>query len=128
MSEALTPAQLAIMNVLWDRGEATAAEVHEALRAERDVAATTVATMLTRLERKGVVAHRTEGRQFVYRACTAREDVRESVLGSFVEHLFAGDVALAVSHLLARDEVSPDELARVRRMIDAREREIGEGR
>jgi len=57
--------QHAIMTVLWERGEATTGDVHEALRAERGLAFTTIATMLRKMEDKGVVTHRAEGRQFV---------------------------------------------------------------
>ena len=59
--------QHAIMAVLWDRGEATVAEVHEALRQARGLAPTTVATMLRKMEDKGVVVHHAAGRQYVYR-------------------------------------------------------------
>src|SRR4030042_858052 len=65
--------QHAIMAVLWERGEATAASVHEALREERGLAPTTIATMLRKMEDKGIVAHRAEGRQFVYRPTVTEE-------------------------------------------------------
>jgi BlaI family transcriptional regulator, penicillinase repressor len=72
--------QLAIMRVLWRRGEAAVAEVHEDLEAERELAPTTVATMLAKLEHKGVVAHRTEGRRFIYRPLVNEELVRRSMV------------------------------------------------
>ena len=64
---ALGDLQHAIMAILWARGEATAAEVYEALREDRGLAPTTIATMLRKMEDKGVVVHRAQGRQFVYR-------------------------------------------------------------
>ena len=63
--QTLGDLQHAIMAVLWERGEATTADVHEALQAERGLALTTIATMLRKMEDKGVVAHRAEGRQYI---------------------------------------------------------------
>ncbi len=59
----LTAPQLAVLKVLWDRSEATVTDVQQALQADRPLAATTIATLLSRLARRGVVAYRTEGRQ-----------------------------------------------------------------
>ena len=86
--------QHAIMRVLWARGEATSTEVHAALRAERGLAPTTIATMLRKMEDKGVVAHRSEGRQFVYRAAVSEGEVRRSMVGEVVDRLFAGNPAV----------------------------------
>ena len=58
--------QLAIMRVLWSDGESTVAEVHRALEPSHGLAPTTIATMLKKMEAKGVVSHRTEGRRFIY--------------------------------------------------------------
>ena len=60
--------QLKIMKLLWERREATVAEVHQALARERELAYTTIATMLRKMEARNLVAHREEGRSFVYRA------------------------------------------------------------
>jgi predicted transcriptional regulator len=122
----LTELQLAVMRVLWARGEATVVEVQEALREERPLAMTTVATLLSRLEKRGVVAYRTEGRQYVYRALVTEEEVRGSMLAEVTERLFHGDVASLVSQLLTGAEVSAEDLANVRQLIEARERELKE--
>ncbi len=124
MTTTLTALQLAVMRVLWELGEATVVEVQERLRAERPLAQTTVATLLTRLEKRGVVAYRTEGRQYVYRALITEEDVRESVLAEVTDRLFHGDLTTMVSHLLAGAEVDAGELAKVRELIESREREL----
>lgn len=113
--------QLAIMRVLWARGEATVAEVHDALRGERERALTTIATMLTKMERKGVVRHRSEGRQFVYLPTVSERDVRRSMVADLTERLFEGDVTALVSHLIAEQEIDPLELAELRRLIAERE-------
>lgn len=124
---SLTELQLAIMNVLWSQNEATIGDVREALRPERDLAHTTVSTLLTRMEKKGLVTHRTEGRQYVYTAVVEEQSVRQSVVSDFsgvADSLFGGDVADLVTHLLAASDVGADDLARVRRMIEAREAEL----
>lgn len=113
--------QHAIMTVLWERGEATSAEVHGALEADRGLAPTTIATMLRKMEDKGVVAHRAEGRQYVYRPTVTEDEVRRSMVGELVERLFAGDPSALVSHLLEEGEVDAETLARLR----ARLREEG---
>jgi BlaI family transcriptional regulator, penicillinase repressor len=105
------------MAVLWERREATASDVHEALRAERGLAPTTIATMLRKMEDKGVVAHRAEGRQFVYRPTVSEDQVRRSMVGELVERLFAGDPKALVAHLLDENEIDADELRRLRRRV-----------
>ncbi len=119
--------QLAIMRVLWRRGEASVAEVHEDLEAERDLAPTTVATMLAKLERKGVVAHRTEGRRFIYLPQVDEEQVRRSMVDDLTVQLFHGDVTALVNHLLSEHSIEASELAELRSLIRARERAL-EGR
>lgn len=123
----LTELQLEIMAVLWARGEATVVEVREALEPERELAHTTVSTLLSRLEKRGVVSRRKEGRQYVYEPAVAEERVRRSVvseIGEVADRLFAGDVADLVTHLLSESDVDADDLARVRAMIDRKEAEL----
>ena len=117
----LTELQLAVLRVLWDRGECTVAEVHAGLSEERSIAMTTVATLLKRLEKRGVVVHRTEGRQFVYRASVAEDDARRSMVRELVDRLFGGDASELVTHLLRAREVRPGDLAKIERMLRERE-------
>ena len=123
----LTELQLDILGVLWTRVEATVVEVQEALKPKRRLAQSTVATLLARLERRKLVAHRRESRQFYYRATVDQNAVRRSVasnVSSLTNKLFGGDLAQLVSHLLAKGDVQSDELARVREMIEDKEREL----
>lgn len=115
----LTELQMAIMRILWERGQATVAEIHEVLRAERGLALTTVATLLSRLEKRGVVAHETRQRQFIYRAIVTEAEVRHSMVHELTERLFDGDIAAMMSHLLSGREISPGDLARIRAMLEA---------
>ena len=124
-SGQLSELQLAVMRAVWDAGEATVAAVHEAL-AERGLAPTTVATLLNRLEKRGLLSHRTEGRQFVYRTLVEEEQLRATMVDELTDRVFAGDVAALVSQLLAEHEIDSGDLARVRRIIDARLRREGD--
>jgi BlaI family penicillinase repressor len=117
--QTLGDLQHAIMVVLWARGEATTADVHQALHAERGLALTTIATMLRKMEDKGVVQHRVEGRQFVYRPSVTEDEVRQSMVGELVERLFDGDAKALVAHLVSEHEIDPIELRELRRRVSA---------
>lgn len=119
----LSDLQVAIMRVLWDLDEATVAQVHTALHADRGLAVTTVATLLSRLEKRGLLTHRCEGRQFVYRPLVSEDEVRSSMVDELTDLLFQGDVAGLVDHLLSGDDFSSADLARVKSLIENRERE-----
>ena len=114
----LTALQLSIVRVLWERAEATVADIWEALHDERGLAQTTIATMLSRLERKGVVTHRTQQRQFVYRALVTEQEVQHSMVSELTSRLFEGDVSALVSHLITAQDVSPGDRQRIRQMLD----------
>ena len=115
--QSLGDLQHAIMSVLWGGGEATTAAVHEALRSERGLALTTIATMLRKMEDKGVVAHRSEGRQFVYRPTVTEDEIRQSMVGELVKRLFDGDAKALVAHLVSEHEIEADDLAALRRKV-----------
>jgi BlaI family transcriptional regulator, penicillinase repressor len=106
--------QLAIMRVLWTRGEASASEVHASLFAERGLAPTTIATMLRKMEDKGVVVHRAQGRQFIYTSCIEEADVRVGMVGDLVERLFRGDTTALVNHLIEAGDLDAHELDELR--------------
>ena len=124
----LTELQIAILRVLWDRGEATVADVWDVMQRERGLAQTTVATLLSRLERRGVVSRRAEQRQYLYRAELSESDVRQSLVGGLTERMFAGNVSALVNHLLTEHEIAPGDLARLRSLIDAAEPESTEAK
>lgn len=120
----LTAPQLAILKVLWERHEATVVDIHQALSTQRALALTTIATLLSRLEKRGLVAYRTEGRQYVYRAVLRERDAQQHALVEVTRGLFAGDVPSMVSQLLSTHDIRPGDLTRVRELIDAKEREL----
>jgi BlaI family penicillinase repressor len=114
--------QLRIMRVLWSRGPASVAQVQKQLGGGR-LAYTTVATMLRKMEDRGLVRHRQHGRRFIYQATVSAEDVTRSMADDLVDRLFAGSLADAVSHLLETREVSGQELARLERLIQKRRKQ-----
>ncbi len=120
----LTDLQVDLLEVLWNREEATVAEVQEALLGDRGLATSTVATLLSRLEKRGVVTHRADGRQYVYRAQVSREQVRDSMVSALTYRMFSGDVTELVNHLLTDAETSPGDLARVKRLIARKTEEL----
>ena len=113
--------QHAIMMVLWQRQEATVAEVHEALFSDRGLAPTTIATMLRKMEDKGVVGHRTEGRHFVYQPAVSEDAVRSTMVAELLERLFAGDPAALVSHLVEDQKIDDEEIVRLRQLLEEAE-------
>ena len=124
--QQLTELQIAVLRLLWERGEASVAEIWEALYAERKLAQTTVATIVARLQRRGVLTRRTRDRQFVYKTLLTEADVQHSMVSELTERLFAGDVTALVSHLLSARDMSPGDLARVREMIESTEPSKGD--
>ena len=113
----LSKLQVAVMRVLWDRREATPAEVHRMLSRSRPLAITTVATLLARLEKRGAVTQRREGRALVYRAVVSERQVRRTMLGGLVRSLFRSDPGEVVSHLLAERDVSPSDIAKIHQLL-----------
>jgi predicted transcriptional regulator len=114
--------QLRIMQVLWDAGPAAVAKVHEALGPKSGLAYTTIATMLRKMEDRGLVAHQTEDRRFVYRALVSESEVSRGMANDVLERLFEGSLPNLVSHLLRSREVSPEELDRLQELIAQKRR------
>ena len=113
--------QLEIMKVLWKSAAASVAGVRRQLAGER-LAYTTVATMLRKMEDRGLVRHRAEGRRFIYEPAVTAEEVSRSAADDLVDRLFEGSLADTVTHLLQTREVSPRELAELERLIKKRKK------
>lgn len=117
----LTEAQREIMQVVWNRGEVTVSEVREALAAHRELARNTVQTMMTRLEERGWLMHREEGRTFIYRARAPQSVSLGAKVAQMVDRLFAGSPEDMVTALMEYRGLTADEAARIRAMIEAAE-------
>ena len=110
--------QLQILKVLWNTGSASVAEVYEILGTE--LAYTTIATMLRKMEVRGLVRHREAGRKFVYQPAVTAEEVSRNSVAELAERLCEGSLADAVCHLLESREVSREELDRMEQLIRER--------
>jgi predicted transcriptional regulator len=110
------------MKILWGSGEATVAAVHEELAREKDLAYTTIATMLRKMEGRGLVKHRLEGRSFIYRAAVGEEAVSRGMADHLLDRLFEGSLADMVHHLLNTRDISREELKRLEKLIAERKK------
>ena len=107
------------MAVLWDRQQATVADVVHALKArKRPVSYSTVQTMLRILEGKGYIAHEKSGRAFVYRPILDQGQARKRALSHLVARLFNNSVSLLVLNVLEDDRLDSTELARLKKLIE----------
>ncbi len=115
-----TERELDVMTVLWQRGDATAAEVREALAAEQglDLAYNTVLTILRILQDKGHVAHAVEGRAHRFRPLVQRDDASRSALRRLVDGLFDRSPELLLTHLVRDERLDRATLERLRDLVE----------
>lgn len=113
----LSEVQLAVMRALWDEKSATTARVHERMGKPRDLAYTTVATLLSRLEKRGLLKSQMDGRERVFEPLVSEADVRRHMVSDLVGKLFRGDPRALVSHLVRDSEFDAADLETVRRML-----------
>lgn len=116
--------QLAVIKLLWERGEMTIAELQGALDVESPLAYSTVATVLARMEKKGLVTHRDEDRTYYYRAAVSQQRAGQTMVGEFVERLFGGKPSELVNHLLDSDQVDSKELQRIKTLVQQHEAKL----
>lgn len=115
---ALGKVQLKIMQALWARGRATAREITDDLSREAPIAHSTVQTLLRQLAEKGAVTHDVEERTFVFRPLYQPDEVATTATRDLLGRVFHGSVFGLVSHLLRHEKVSPEEMARLRALLD----------
>jgi predicted transcriptional regulator len=118
MEVQFTDRELDVMQVLWDGGPATVAEVQESL--SDDLAYTTVLTVLRVLEEKGHVTHSTEGRAHRYAPLVERSTAGASALRRLTRNLFSGSPELLLTRLVEDDDLSQEELERMRDLLARR--------
>ena len=118
MRIGFTDRELDVMSVLWDRGDATVAEVREQLADE--LAYTTVLTVLRTLEQKGFVEHTGEGRAHRYSPLVKREAAGRNALRRLVDKVFQGSPELLMTHLVSDKNLTDEELRRLRKLLEAR--------
>jgi len=118
-SPNLTEAELRLMDVIWEKGQATVGEVAEALPRDLGLAYNTVLTTLRILEEKGYLRHTKakEGRAFVYQALVGRDEASRSAVRYLVSRFFRNSPELLVLNLLEDEELTAKELRRIRALI-----------
>jgi predicted transcriptional regulator len=120
---SLSAAQLEIMTLFWDEGELGVAQVWKLLRARRPVARNTVQTTLTRMAEKGWLEVRPAGNAHLFRAARPRKAAARGMVGQLVDTVFGGSTSRLIATLLENRRISSDEAERIRKLIDAAEKE-----
>lgn len=123
VSPTLTEAELRLMKVLWDRGPSTVLEVISALAPEVELAESTVRTMLGILRRKGYVRTTSRGRAAVFHPLVDRGEARRDVARYVVDRFFDGATQELMLNLLREGDLSAEELARLKALIEEAERD-----
>ena len=121
MSRDLGEPQLAVMEIVWERGSGTVAEIHEQLAPERSLAYTTVLSTMRGLEKRGLLLHRAEGKAHRFFPTQSRTEYTRTSVSDLVDRLFAGRPERLLTHLLGEGEWSPGDVEAIRRRIDETE-------
>ena len=120
-SATLTEAELRLMKILWTRGESTVGELVAALPKKNSLAYNSVLTTIRILEQKGYVQHRKEGRAFSYLAVIQETDASESEVRHVLQRFFGNSRERLLLSLLGGDDITPEELARLKDAIERAE-------
>jgi predicted transcriptional regulator len=113
----LSDIQLDVMCAIWSAGRATTASVHETVGTPRGLAYTTISTVLTRLEKRGLLRSEKDGRERVFEALVSEASVRRRMVSSLVSTLFRGDAPALVSQLIGDGEIDAGDLEKIRRLL-----------
>jgi BlaI family penicillinase repressor len=118
----ISPAEWEVLNVVWDRGTATALEVYEALSNETGWHHKTVSTFLTRLAEKGILAIRREGKSNVYAPKLTREQCVRRESESFLQRVFRGASGPLLAHFCEEADLSEEEIEQLQKLLQQRTR------
>jgi len=125
-SDNLTPLELEIMHVLWEIGPANVQTVQQALK--RELAYTTVQTMLNILERKDKAKRTLKNRAYFYKPAVSRKQVIGKHVNDVVDRLFGGSAESLVMSLLETKHLTPEKLARLQRLVEKSNEEADENK
>jgi BlaI family transcriptional regulator, penicillinase repressor len=120
-----TPAELEILDVLWERGEATVREVFEILSARKPTLYTTVLKLMQIMLEKRLVERDSSSKAHVYRARLSQDETQKSLVSDLLEKAFRGSALRLVQHVLESKPASAEELAEIRKLINETERKGG---
>ena len=116
--------QRAVIEVVWELGEASVHQVREKLALKKKLAYTTVLTAMQKLEKTGWLRHRNEGKTYVYIPTRTREEAGANSVRKFMERIFNGNTLLMFQHFIRQNRLSDQELQELRKMIDEKRREM----
>lgn len=114
----ISDAEWDVMECVWSRGQATAADVIDALAEERGWNHRTIRTLLGRLVEKGALKYEVDGHRYLYRPAVTRERCVRRESRSFVEKVFAGDVGSLLVHFVKEADITPEEIQRLKELLD----------
>lgn len=114
----LSDVQMEIMRTLWSEKSATTATVHERVGKPRSLAYTTIATVLARLEKRGLLRSAKDGRERVFEPLVSEGQVRKQMVTDLVATLFRGDPRALVSHLVRESEIGERDLETIRALLE----------
>ena len=115
--------QRAIIDVVWELGEASVRDVWKRLRRKKEMVYTTILTSMQRLEKDGWLTHRVEGNKNIYMPTKTREQAGAGSVRTYVHKMFNGNAALLFQQLVEEDKISDQELKELKRLIDRKEKE-----
>jgi BlaI family penicillinase repressor len=115
--------QRAVMELVWQLGEASVHQVRDRLSRKKKLAYTTVLTAMQKLEKAGWLRHRTEGKSYIYLPTRTREQAGDKSVRKFMERVFDGDALLMFQHLMRQSKLSAAELRELRKIIDEKRKE-----
>jgi predicted transcriptional regulator len=127
-SNTLTEAELRLMKILWRRGESAVTDLVAAMPAGEALAYNSVLTTIRILEQKGYVKHRQQGRAFVYRPCIAEHEASRSEVKHVLSRFFGNSREKLLLSLVGDEEITPEELARLKEAIRQAEDQRAEER
>jgi BlaI family transcriptional regulator, penicillinase repressor len=121
----LTPPEFEIMNAVWESRELTLTEIMDRVNGthRRDLKRSTIQVQVSRLERKSWLVHREDGNKFVFRATTPRQQASAAIAADIGERIFGGSCVELVKAFFSKSKVSPEEIRRLRELIDKYEEE-----
>ena len=115
--------QRAVMEAVWELGEASVHHVRQHLNHKKKLAYTTILTAMQKLEKAGWLKHRNEGKVYIYSPTRTREEAGAHSTRKFIERVFDGDALLMFQHLMRQSTLSDGELRELRKMIDEKRKE-----
>ncbi len=113
--------EMEVLHHVWDLGEATVSDVRERILEDRDVAYTTIMTVLKKLAEKGYLDYHKEGRSYVYQPAQEPNEVQHSLLQRLMDKVFEGSPSALVQTLVRQEDLSEDERSEIKALIDALE-------